>query len=200
MRSAFKYASMLPSDGTLVVLSEGSAWAVLNSKIFIVHGTLSNVLHAYPEGGFVEKFKGARLVLRNGDTFYNTANELTLSQAELPATNVAFIKDMRPYGSWTRDVLREDFMQRTTHIKVGADGFCRGKLDESGWRPVGDDSFDGLIYDVRVLNEVWRDNFEIEVIRLCDLADDEDTPIHFQLGPFYGAIVRENYDISTSNQ
>lgn len=190
MKSAFRYASMLPSDGTLVVLSEGSAWAVLNSKLFVVHGTITDSVSAYKEHGFTEKFKGARMVLRNNNLFYNTSTELLLPPEELSPSVLSFVRNMSPFQSWTRDVAREDFMQRTTHIKIGADGFCRGKLDEKGWRPVGNDVFEGLIYDVRVLNEVWRDNFEIETIRFCDLADDEETPVHFQLGPFYGAIVR----------
>jgi hypothetical protein len=190
VKSAFRYASTLPSDGTLVVLSEGSAWAVLNSKLFVVRGTITDNVRAYPEGGFTERFKGARMVLRNIDVFYNMATSLTIEPVTLAPSVLNFVCNMSPFQSWTRDITREDFMQRTTHIKIGADGFCRGKLDEKGWRPVGNDAFEGLIYDVRVLNEVWRDNFEIETIRFCDLADDEETPVHFQLGPFYGAIVR----------
>jgi len=201
LRNAFSYAA----PESYVLICQGG-WAVLHSKAFLVCGSLDfeePCVAFYNQAQTVcETFQGSRSIQIDGTRLFSSTKELTLSNDidRIGKHVLLFAANMPPESSWTKDILREDFLQRTTHIKIGMDGFCRGKIDDSGaWKPAkpGADEFQANVYDVRLVNNVWRDNPEFDKITLSDLADDSDTPLYFKLGVFYGSVVRH---VSSSNQ
>jgi hypothetical protein len=103
---------------------------------------------------------------------------MPLANVELPSLRLA------PLASWTRDVTKWNFLGRTTHIKAGMDGFCRGKVNDV-WHATEPDNFTGLVYEAYLVNEILRDSYDINKVTLCDFMDDPlVTPLFVTAGEF----------------
>lgn len=92
-----------------------------------------------------------------------------------------------------RLISRDDFLGKTTHIKLGDKAFSRGFIEDGAWRPAykGTDQFEGWVYDVRVPNEILRDYTEFKEVAIAEMGG----PICITIGPVRVRLSRENTNV-----
>lgn len=207
LKDLFKYAteeeswfvlstggSMLLSSSLIIVLGE------IDPAYKVIHGGQKQILEHFGKGNIMGILDEEDIVLASSN------KELHLNDAALNMRarllNPLNIQSKAPYESWQRDVLREDFLGRTGFVKVGANGFARGFVEDDVWRPAykGIDEFDGIVYDVRPVNEMLRDYPEIPKVTMCDLSDADNTPLFLTVGPATVWLMKETCNVSASNQ
>lgn len=185
--------SMLLSSSLIVILGE------INEKYKVIHNGQREILEHFGKGNIMYVSGEEDVVLASSNKEFHVNDSALNMRARL--LNPLRIQEKEPLRSWERDVLREDFLGRTGFAKVGADGFARGFVEDDVWRPAykGIDEFDGIVYDMRPVNEMLRDDPEILKVTLCNLSDAENTPLYLTVGSARVWLIKETCNVSSSN-
>jgi len=180
IKNLLRYSKLLHEP---VLYFQEDACYILSKHGFCMIGEIdkdSPVGAVQDADAILEAFGKRNIISVDAGGFHGRDLDVEMPAVELPSLH------LEPTTSWTRDIAKWDFLGRTTHIKAGMEGFCRGKIYEDGtWGAAGADAFDGLIYEAYLVNEILRDSVDINKVTLCDFVDDPSvTPLFVTAGDY----------------
>jgi len=179
------------------ILLSKTGYASLHPSIFIFIGELSQchafkghiaeILETFGKGNILYMASEEDVTLASSNKEWTTPDQ----RKEFLEEHPNFTTQLKVHNE--RTISREDFLGKTTHMKIGSTAFSRGFVEEGAWRPAykGTDQFEGWVYDVRVPYEILRDYPEIKEVQVCEITGG---PIHITAGPVKVRISREELD------
>ena len=153
-----------------------------------LQGKANEILETFGKGNILYIADEEDIMLVSSVKEWNTPDRVEEFMLKFPGFSVE-AESQRQITQNERTISREDFLGKTTHMKIGATAFSRGFVEAGGWRPAykGTDQFDGWVYDVRVPYEILRDYPEYKEVTVAEMNG----PLCITIGPVKVRLSRE---------